>query len=394
MSASKIFLVFMAAFLCAAVEVSAEPQAAISPEEQEMVGRTDSILPEVTARSAVVMEAATRKILYARDMKARRFPASTTKAMTLIVALEKGNLSDIVTVSRNAAGTDGSTLWLEEGDKIPLEDLLYGIMMMSGNDATIAIAEHIAGSVDAFTKMMTEKAREIGAADTYFVNPHGLPDERHYTTAYDMALIAAYGYQNPKFVEIVGTKEKTLLWIKDPAHFWRSENQMLWLYEGANGVKTGYTDAAGRCLVSGAKRNGIQLVSVVLDSLYMWSDSIAMLDYGFQHVKSMKLASGNEIAAKLPVLSGRKKQIDVQTVSDIVVPVGDDGAAAFEKVYELPASLHAPVEKGDVVGKLRILYEGREIGSTDIIATESVEMKSFFVALYQLAKKYLDGKTA
>ena len=367
----------------------AEGQSGAGSASQEMADRTDAILPKVTARSAVVMEASTGRVLYARDMKAKRFPASTTKAMTLIVALEKGNLDDIVSVSGHAAETEGSTLWLEKGDRIRLGDLLYGIMMMSGNDATVAVAEHIAGSVDAFARMMTEKAREIGASDTYFVNPHGLPDERHFTTAYDMALIAAYGYQNPLFADIVGTKEKSFPWIKDPAHFWRSENQMLWLYDGANGVKTGYTDAAGRCLVAGAKRDGIQLVSVVLDSLYMWSDSIAMLDYGFAHVRPARIVEAGESLSPIPVLAGRKRQVPLRTVSEIVVPVGDDGTAGYQKIYELPESLRAPVEPGDVVGTLKVVYEGREVGSTEVIATERVERKSFFFMLYQLALKYL-----
>ena len=354
-----------------------------------MAGRTDPVLPQVTARSAVVMEAATGRILYSRDMKARRFPASTTKAMTLIVALEKGDLDDIVVVSENAAGTDGSTLWLEKGDRIPLRDLLYGIMMVSGNDATVAIAEHIGGSVEGFAEMMREKAREIGAEDTYFVNPHGLPDDRHVTTAYDLALITAYGYQNPLFADIVGTKEKSFLWIKDPAHFWRSENQMLWLYDGANGVKTGYTDAAGRCLVTGAKRDGIQLVSVVLDSIYMWNDSIAMLDYGFQHVRPERILRGNEIVETVPVLSGWKQQVSVKTKSDIVLPVGDDGPGEYETVYDIPGSLHAPIASGEAVGKVIILYKGREVGSTELVATESVEIKSFFATLYRLVKRQL-----
>lgn len=384
--------IWTAAFLflfCGMAGASAAPGGNVSSAETEMAGRTDNILPKVTARSAVVMEAVTGKVLYARDMKARRFPASTTKAMTLIVALEKGNPKDIVTVSKHAEGTEGSTLWLEEGDRIPMEDLLYGIMMMSGNDATIAIAEHIAGDVESFANMMTEKAREIGAADTYFVNPHGLPDDHHYTTAYDLALIAAYGYRNPLFVRIVETKEKSLPWIKDPAHLWRNENQMLWLYDGANGVKTGYTDVAGRCLVSGAKRNGIQLISVVLDSLYMWSDSIAMLDYGFQHVRPARIVEGDTVVGKIPVLSGRGKRTPVATASDIILPVGDDGEEAYQKIYDMPDGLHAPVEEGEVVGKLRVLYDGKEVGSTDLVATESVEMKSFFVSLYQFVRKYI-----
>ncbi len=381
-------LVVLLAFSCMFFGVAESREGENEVQEQEMLERTDNILPNVTARSAVVMEAKTGRVLYSRNMKAMRFPASTTKAMTLIVALEKGNLDDIVTVSGNAAGTEGSTLWLEEGEKIRLGDLLYGIIMRSGNDGTVAVAEHVAGSVDAFAGMMTEKAREIGATDTYFVNPHGLPDERHYTTAYDLALIASYGYRNPVFADIVGTKEKAVPRSNYPENSWCSENQMLWIYDGANGVKTGYTEAAGRCLVSGAERDGIQLVAVVLDSIYMWSDSIAMLDYGFAHVKPLRVVNGGESVGELPVLSGHKRQVPVRTVSDIVVPAGDDGDAGYSKVVDLPTTLHAPVKAGDVVGTVRVMYDGREVGSTDLVATESVEVKSFFVTLYQLAKKY------
>ncbi len=377
-------MVWGLSFLCLAMQVSAEPQ-----EADEMAGRTDPVLPNVTARSAVVMEASTGRVLYSRDMKARRFPASTTKAMTLIVALEKGNPDDIVLVSGHAAGTDGSTLWLEQGDRIPLGDLLYGIMMVSGNDGTVAIAEHIAGSVESFAGMMTKKAHEIGASDTFFVNSHGLPDERHYTTAYDMALIASYGYRNPRFLDIVSTKEKPVPWIRDPEKFWRNENQMLWLYEGANGVKTGYTEAAGRCLVAGAKRNGIQLVSVVFDSIYMWNDTIAMLDYGFQHIRKAELVRKGETVAELPVLSGRRKRMPVKTAGGLDVPVGDDGTAGYEKVYDLPNHLKAPVRAGDIVGTVRVLYEGREMGSVELVAAESAEMKSFFMTVYQLVRKYI-----
>ena len=169
------------------------------PEVEGLVVSPDDKLQNLTARSAVVLDAATGLVIYQRDMDTRRYPASTTKIMTLIVALEQGNLEDTVTVSRNAAGMEGSTLWLEPGDRVPLRELLCVMMMASGNDATIAVAEHIAGSVSAFAKLMNDKAREIGAKDTHFVNPNGLPNENHYPTAHDMALIAAYGYRLPEF---------------------------------------------------------------------------------------------------------------------------------------------------------------------------------------------------
>ncbi|MFA6848929.1 MAG: D-alanyl-D-alanine carboxypeptidase family protein [Selenomonadaceae bacterium] len=342
----------------------------------------DDLLPSVTARSAIVMEAATGKVLYSRDGNARRYPASTTKIMTLIVALEKGNLDDIVTVSRNASQTEGSTIWLEPGEKIRLADLLYGMMLVSGNDATVAVAEHIAGSVDAFAKLMTDKAHEIGATNTNFVNSSGLPDLNHYTTAYDLAKITAYGYRNPMFEQIVSTKEKQIPWAdKGYNRELRNENRMLWLYKGGNGVKTGYTNAAGRCLVTGAKQNGVQLITVVLDSLYMWNDSIAMLDYGFRHVKSVTLVKKGAVLKQVKVITGDKSSLSLQTNTSIEVPVVDDEKADFRTVIDAPDRVNAAIKKGDIVGKVSVFYENNEIASANLVATESIGKKSFFLQL-------------
>ena len=356
----------------------------------------DDPLPELTAHSAIIMEASTGQILYSRNIDERRYPASTTKMMTLIVALEKGNPDDVVTVSKYAAGTDGSTLWLEQGDRIPLNDLLYGLIMMSGNDAAVAIAEHIAGTETRFAAMMTDKAGEIGAKDTNFVNPHGLPDDKHYTTARDLARIAAYGYKNPRFAEIVSRKEMTLPWIKDPAHFWRNENQILWLYEGANGIKTGYTDLAGRCLAAGAKRDGVQLVTVVLDSLYMWNDTIALLDYGFKHITRKKIVADDEKIETLPVVSGWKKSVVIRAKNEVEVPLFDNQSAdKFRREVELPAFLEAPLKEGETVGKLRIMYDDKEVAAVDLIADRAVERKSFFLSLYKFLKGlWKDGGAA
>lgn len=360
------------------------------PPIENLVIRPDDRLPAVTARSAVIMEASTGTILYARDMDARRYPASTTKMMTLIVALERGNLDDIVTVSDHAAQTGGSTLWLEPGQQVRLLDLLYGMMMVSGNDATVAVAEHIAGNVDDFAKMMTDKAKEIGAADTSFVNTSGLPDERHYTTAHDLALIAAYGYKNPMFEQIVSTKEKELTWTKyADGQTVRNENQMLWLYPGANGVKTGYTDDAGRCLVAAANRDGVQLITVVLDSLYMWNDSIAMLNYGFSQVQTKRLVPKGTIVQSVDVTAGKRAQLSLETQEDLDIPVFDGEELPVTQVYKGPTKIDFPVEKGRVIGELVVLYDGREIASTPLAAAESVGRKSFFLMLYQEVRDLL-----
>ena len=242
-------------------------------------------LPNVTATAAIVIEATTGQVIYARNAEQRMFPASTTKIMTLILGLEHGKLDETVTVGQNAFGVEGSSLYLEVNDKMPLGELLEGMILLSGNDAATAVAEHVAGNVPNFAAQMTKRAKELGCKNTNFTNPHGLPDPNHYTTAHDLALIAAYGYSLDKFENIVSLKEKDYAWLHGDDKKLQTENQMLKLYRGGNGVKTGYTQAAGRCLVSAAKRGDVQLVAVVLDSLFMWHDSVALLDYGFANVK-------------------------------------------------------------------------------------------------------------
>ena len=342
------------------------------------------LVPDLTAKSAIVMEASTGKILYQKDVDSLRYPASTTKIMTLLVALENGNLDDMVTVSANAAQTEGSSLWLEPGERMKLSDLLYGMMLVSGNDATVAVAEHIAGSVDAFAKMMTAKAHEIGAVHTSFVNSSGLPDPNHYTTARDLALIAAYGYKNPMFRQIVSTKEKQVPWAaKNYNRELFNENRMLWLYDGGNGVKTGYTDAAGRCLVSAANRNGVQLVSVVLDSEFMWNDSIALLDYGFPQVQPVDVLKKGEVVKTVEVVSGKKSSLDLKADAPIRIPVVDGERSKFKTIVEVPNQVSASIHQGDPVGRVKIMYEDREVAAANLVAAESIDKKSFFLLLRQ-----------
>jgi D-alanyl-D-alanine carboxypeptidase len=357
---------------CLAVVAFAEPVAAAG------------LVPDLTAKSAIVMEASTGKILYQKDADSLRYPASTTKIMTLLVALENGNLDDMVTVSTNAAQTEGSSLWLESGERMKLSDLLYGMMLVSGNDATVAVAEHIAGSVDAFAKLMTAKAHEIGAVNTSFVNSSGLPDPNHYTTARDLALIAAYGYKNPMFRQIVSTKEKQVPWAaKNYNRELFNENRMLWLYDGGNGVKTGYTDAAGRCLVSAANRNGVQLVSVVLDSEFMWNDSIALLDYGFPRVQPVDVLHKGDIVKTVDVISGKKSSLELKADALIRIPVVEGEHSKFKTVVEAPNQVSASIHQGDPVGRVKVMYEDREVAAANLVAAESIEKKSFFSLLRQ-----------
>ena len=345
----------------------------------------NDVLPKVTARSAIVIEAKTGKILYARDIDSLRYPASTTKIMTLIYALENGHLDDIVSVSEKAAETEGSTVWLEYNEHVKLKDLLYGMMLVSGNDSATAVAEHMLGSSEAFAARMTERARELGAEHTNFRNVTGLPDPGHYTTARDFAKIAAYGYSLPGFESIVSSKKYTML--RERAPIYReveNENILLWIYDGANGVKTGYTDAAGRCLVSAAKRNGIQLIAVVFDSLYMWNDSIAMLNYGFQNIEPVTVVKKGSKAVTVPVRGGNKKQVALIAEDSVVLPKSKADREKYEVEYDVPNSLNAGIHRGDVVGNEIILYNGKRIASVPLIASESIERKSLFRLIYSL----------
>ncbi|MPM55616.1 D-alanyl-D-alanine carboxypeptidase DacB [bioreactor metagenome] len=339
--------------------------------------------PVVTAKSAIVIEASTGKVLYAKDSEQRRYPASTTKIMTLIVALEHGNLEDTVTASAHAASTEGSSLWLTEGEQLKLKDMLYGIMLVSGNDATVAVAEHISGALPKFAQLMTEKARAIGATSTSFTNSSGLPDPNHYSTAHDLAKITAYGYKNPMFAQIVGTKAIIIPWPgKDHDRELFNENRMLWLYEGGNGVKTGYTEAAGRCLVSAANRNGIQLITVVLDSDHMWEDSIALLDYGFENIAPKIIFNQGDILKTVKVANGKSGNIKLLVNTNIIAPISEADKDEFRTEIDAPVKVEAPIKAGQTLGKVKLIYKDVEVGSADLVAAESVEKKSLFGLLW------------
>ena len=241
--------------------------------------------PQVDAEAAVLMVANTKKVLFDKNPYGFMYPASTTKIMTLITALEKGNPNSIVTVSASASACEGSSLELSAGEKLSLNNAMYGLMLVSGNDSAEAIAEHVAGSIPLFVNMMNDNAEKIGAKSTHFSNPHGLPDPyNHYTTAYDLALMTAYGMQNTNFVKIVSTKDYDVRFMNGTKTHVTNTNKLLKTYPGANGGKTGYTNDAGECLVATAKRGEVQLVAVILNSETRWADATKLLDYGFAQV--------------------------------------------------------------------------------------------------------------
>ncbi len=342
---------------------------------------------DVSANAAVVMEATTGRVLYEKNAHEKMPMASTTKVMTALVALEYGNLNDIVTVSKNASGVEGSSIWLSVGEKMSLSDMLYGLMLASGNDAAVAIAEHVGGSVDAFVEMMNKKAQEIGAYDTHFMNPNGLPVEGHYTTAFDLALISAYAMRNPAFCEIVKTQYKTLPW---EGHEWdrvvKNKNKILWNYEGGNGIKTGFTKEAGRCLTAAAQRENMQLVSVVLSAPNMFEDCMALMDYGFENYQNKVIVQQGELIGDVAVVEGMQDSFPVYTDTDISYPLTDEEYGQIQKTVHLEEKVEAPVSKGLVVGTVDLWLGEQRLCSVELKSACQIGENSYPYNLNRLLK--------
>ena len=320
------------------------------------------------------MDAASGRVLAAQNENVRRGMASTTKIMTAVVALEQGNPDDIVTVSNRAANVEGSSMWLKPGEKIKLESLLYGLMLNSGNDAATAIAEHVGGSAEGFAEMMNKKAVQLGLKDTHFTNPHGLDNEKHYTTAYELGLIACYALKNEKFREIAATKEKTVEGLENGlTRTLNNHNKMLKLYDNADGVKTGFTKKCGRCLVSSATRNGMQLVAVTLNAPDDWNDHKSLLNYGFAKYKAKTLVTKGSYIKTVPVKNGRSGTVGA-VIGDTVSVAVKQGENPVLKI-DMPESLDAPVVLGQKLGTACVMLGGKEYAKTDITAQIGVAKK-------------------
>ena len=345
----------------------------------------------VSANSAILIEASTGRVLFEQNAYEKRPMASTTKVMTAILALENCDLDETVVVSENASGVGGSSIWLSVGEHMPISDMLFGLMLSSGNDAAIAIAEHVADSVEEFVAMMNAKAQEIGAYNTHFVNPNGLPADDHYTTAYDLAMICAYAMSNEYFCEIVKTQYKTLPW---EGHEWdrvcKNKNKLLWNYEGGNGIKTGYTDAAGKCLCAAAKRDGMQLIAVVLDAPDMFNDCTRLLDYGFENYASRTLMSSGEFVGDINVNHGMEDGFSVYTDKDVAYPLTDEEYARVQKKVYIETTVEAPVAKGQLVGTIDIWLDGKRVYSSNLTAPKDIGDNSYLFNLQRLLEMWIE----
>ena len=326
---------------------------------------------DVSARSAILIEADTGKILYAENAHEKLPMASTTKIMTALVALEQGDTEDTVTVDASAYGTEGSSIYLHLEEEIALKDLLYGLMLSSGNDAAVAIAVHIGGGTQSFADMMNKRAIELGAYNTNFVTPNGLHDDAHYTTAYDLARIAAEAMKNQEFRQIVAT-EYYRAETGEIARTFKNKNRILWEYPGGTGVKTGYTKAAGRCLVFAAEQEGMELIGVVLNCPNMFEDAKAMLDYGYENYETAVMAKAGATVAKAAVNGGEKSLLELTLEQDIIVPVEKGSSANFRTRVSIDDSISAPIYKGDVLGYVEVLEGDSLLLRRKLVAAEDV----------------------
>ncbi|MFZ5597697.1 MAG: D-alanyl-D-alanine carboxypeptidase family protein [Bacillota bacterium] len=374
---SLIFLITAVAPVFAYAGEKVAGEEVLFPYSPASAGGAQKI--SVTADAAVVMDVDTGQVLFQKNAHQKRPIASTTKIMTALLAIECGRLSETAIVSPHAAGVEGSSIYLQAGERLTLEELLYGALMHSGNDACVAIAEQVAGNDKIFVNWMNARANQMGLKNTHFSNTNGLPDKEHLSSAYDLAVVSRYALKNEVFRRIVSSKSHT---IKGPAGQRRlfNTNQLLWSYSGANGVKTGTTSAAGKCLVSSASRDGRQLVAVVLHSDDRYGDSIKLLNYGFKNFINKKAVAAGETLSTLAVKNGVKDSAPAVCPDEVLVTVPVAGPDRIEKIVMRENEITAPVKKGNVVGRLLILDNGRPLAEKNIVVRDNVEKLPWYKA--------------
>lgn len=333
--------------------------------------------PSVSAQSAILIEAESGNTVFEKQSDFPLPMASTTKIMTGLVALESASPDTLITISREAIGVEGSSLYLKEGEKLTLEQLLYALLLESANDAALAIAIGLCGSVDAFAQKMNEKAAQLGLTATHFVNPHGLDATEHYTTAKELALITRYALQNEKFAAIVSTRKITLPQTElSGARVLVNHNKLLRLYDGCIGVKTGFTKKSGRCLVSAAQKDGVVLIAVTLNAPDDWNDHASMFNYGFPLFSSVTLCKKNEFTVPLAVVGGADCYVMLSNREEITLTLpADYGKVTY--ITEMRHFEYAPVSKDTPLGCIRFFCEmqgePQELATVALYADYDVE---------------------
>ena len=343
---------------------------------------------ETSAKAACVMEMETGRVLFEYNARARLPMASTTKVMTALLAIENGDLSSEVTCSSNAFGVPGTSIYLAEGETLTLEQMLYGLMLASGNDAAVAIAEHIGGSVPQFVRMMNARAAELGAAGTHFSNPNGLPDDTHVTTAYDLARIARAAMGNEAFRRIVSTRSAQIPWAgRTYSRQLRNKNRLLETYPGATGVKTGFTSRAGRCLVFGASRDGMELVGVVLNCPDWFDEAARLMDGCFESYSMVRVLAPTMSAGKIAVEGGRQETAGLCAMQNLRVPLREGETA--QVILDVPESIRAPGYAGMHVGTAYVRVGGQTLAGGEIVLSEYVDSAHLTMDIRRVVSRWM-----
>jgi len=346
--------------------------------------------PKLTARAALLLDQATKRILYSKNAHEKLPMASTTKIMTAILALESGRMADVVRVSERAVQIGGSSIYLEAGEKKTLEELVWGLLLRSGNDAAIAIAEHLSGNVEKFAELMTRRAAELGARQTKFSNPHGLHQEDHYTTAYDLALLAAHAMSKPEFREMAATREKKISWGDRPeGRLLRNQNKLLTMYEGAEGIKTGWTTPAGRCFVGASSRNGWRLVGVVLNAPQMWEDSVRLFDFGYQHYRWETVIRAGQPLKRAAVVRGVRDNVMLVAESEVGIPLKEDEVDYLRFRFHIREPLNAPLSAGERVGELQIYFGNTLVRTVSLLAGDAVQRRGLRLIARNFLRRFV-----
>ena len=329
-----------------------------------------------SASACVIIDEASGRVLLSHNAETALPMASTTKVMTALLALEQGDLDAPVTCSRNAFGVPGTSIYLSEGETLTLREMLYGLMLASGNDAATAIAEHIGGTVEDFCRMMTARATELGCKNTVFLTPHGLPCEGHYTTAHDLAFIARQAMTHAEFREIVGTARATIPWKgRSYARVLNNKNKLLSTYEGATGIKTGYTKKAGRCLVFGAERDGMRIIGVVLNCWDWFNEAARLMDLAFDRYEAVTLLHAGDSAGTVDVALTDGATVEAVLSADLTGVAAKGSIPQME--IDLPPTVDAPVQAGQVLGTARLVAGGVTIAEADLVASADVARDDF-----------------
>lgn len=358
-------------------------------------------IPEINSRSSVVIDRNTNTILYGKNENTRRKMASTTKIMTAIIIIENCNLDETIEISKKAAGTGGSRLGLKTGDKITIRDLLYGLMLRSGNDAAVALAEHTSGNVENFTELMNQKSVNLGLTNTHFETPHGLDSDEHYTTAYELAILSNYALNNKIFVQIVGTKSYTVTINGYPKQL-SNTNELLGNFNGIYGIKTGFTNGANRCLVTACKRGNIDIICVVLGAdtkKFRTQDSIKLINYifdNFQPVDIKKLIDTDfenwkkDNLNKIVVNKATTQNIDlrIENIENLTIPIRKDLINSITITIDFPFYLESPVSANSKLGNINVLVRDYLNLNYSIYNSSKIKHKSWDDYLVEILRNY------